>query len=114
MSTQGCNNARFDLNRLRIGVLGVRDVAWLVGETPAWLESNFLVLASCFANSVVPAVIPGNARFAINNRPCAMVRTNCLPCVLIRFKGIIEMRACFVADFPFAQIVLAAELLLFL
>ena len=110
MSTQCCDNARFDLNRLRVCVLGVRDVAWLVGETPAWLERGFLVLAASFSDGVVPAVVPGNARFAIHNRPCAMVRTNCLPCVPISFESNKEMRACSVADFPFAQIVITPEL----
>src|SRR3954447_16762352 len=98
------------LNRLRVGVLGIRDVAWLVGETPAWLERDFLVLAANFSDGVVPAVVPGNARFAIHNRPCAMVRTNCLLCLPISFKSNKEMRACSVADFPFAQIVITPEL----
>jgi len=99
-----------NLNWLRIRISRVRDVAGLVGETPAWFESDLLVLASCLADGVVPAVVPGNARFAVHNRPCAMVRTNCLSCAPISFKSNKEMRAGSVADLPFPEIVIAPEL----
>src|SRR2546423_14119875 len=62
------------------------------------------------ADSVMPAVVPRNARLAINDCPGSVARPERLPRFAIRFEDNKEIRSCPVANFPFTKKVIASEL----
>src|SRR2546425_407357 len=49
----------------------------LIGKRFAGLEGRLLMSCSCSTYDVMPAVVPGDARPAINHGPGAVIRADC-------------------------------------
>jgi hypothetical protein len=63
------------LDRLDHGTAGFRYVGGFVVERFAGLVGELFVLRSDFSDGIVPAIVPGDAGLAVDERPCAVSRT---------------------------------------
>ena len=88
---------------MRSGVAGTRHVVWHAGERLAHSEGALLITVADFADRVLRAIVPGNARFAVDIHPLAVFVAHRPESIAIIVERDIEVVAGAVADLPFAQ-----------
>src|ERR1700690_66522 len=95
------------LNRLGAGIYGVGDVVGIVRDGLTRFECDFFMFGPDFADDVGPAVVPGNAGFAVHYGPRAMIGAEGLVGLPVGLQCDVEIagfgaRAGAYAHFPFA------------
>src|ERR1700704_797586 len=90
------------LNGLGFCIPGGGHIGRSIGERFAGLIGKFLVLRANLPNGVMPAVVPTDARLAINHGPSAVARSNRLFGLAVRFQRDIEIESIALAHLPLA------------
>src|SRR5258708_4799752 len=91
------------LDGLRFGSPGFGDVGGRVGKRFAGFKGTLLVLGADLADGVVPAIVPTNASFVVDNRPGAVGRPDGLAGGAVAIQSDVEGSAVAFADLPFSD-----------